>query len=98
MIQIIGEMALEKKLEKLKEMQRVHYDSTTPMDDYFTGMYNGMEYAIAMLEDREANYKTVESTGQRSFTKDSPPVIEAKPTITTMDHVAAVHGIRQTNE
>ena len=47
-------------VEYLKTIQKHHYNSTTPMDAYFTGMWNGMEVLIASLEHREGNFKSVE--------------------------------------
>ena len=47
-------------VEYLKTVQKHHYDSTTPMDAYFTGMWNGMEVLIATIENREGNFKSVE--------------------------------------
>ena len=47
-------------IEKVKEMQKVHYDSTTPMDDYHAGFYNGIEYALCILENKEPDYFSVE--------------------------------------
>lgn len=48
------------RVAKFKELLKMHYDSTTPMDAYNTGMYNGMECVLCLLEEREPNYKTVE--------------------------------------
>lgn len=47
-------------VERMKEIQNEHYLSTTPMDAYFTGMWNGMEVLIATIENREGNFKSVE--------------------------------------
>lgn len=47
-------------VDDMKKTQKAHYNSTTPMDSYFTGMYNGMEVLIAGLENREGVFKTVE--------------------------------------
>lgn len=51
---------MESDLAKMKRIQKHHYESTTPMDDYFTGMWNGMEVLIASIENREGNFKSVE--------------------------------------
>ena len=56
-------------IEKLEELKQIHYDSTTPMDSYFTGMYNGIECALATLLNREPQYKSVE---QLSFAEIKP--------------------------
>lgn len=50
----------KRKLETIKNMQEHHYKTTTPMDSYFQGLYNGLEIAIAILEDRVPLYKNVE--------------------------------------
>lgn len=54
-------------IDKLKEMRDQHYKSTTPMDEYHTGMYNGIEYALCCLENREPNYKECEKEGRRRW-------------------------------
>lgn len=51
------------RFEKTKELIKIHYDSTTPMDEYFTGMYNGIECVLACIEDREPVFKTCERKG-----------------------------------
>lgn len=56
-------------IEQIKKIQNEHYNSTTPMDSYFTGMYNGMEVLIACLENRPGNFKSVE---QLSFSEIKP--------------------------
>jgi hypothetical protein len=50
----------QRRIEQVKQMLEVHYSSTTPMDSYHTGMYNGIEYALTILENRESKYKDVE--------------------------------------
>ena len=55
--------------EKLKELQKIHYDATTPMDSYFTGIWNGMEMIISLMEERDPKYKSVE---QLSFVEIKP--------------------------
>lgn len=42
-------------LDKLKSMKNIQADSLT--DDYMVGLYNGLELAIATIEDREPSYK-----------------------------------------
>ena len=56
-------------VDDLKKTQKAHYNSTTPMDSYFTGMYNGMEVLIACLENRPGNFKSIE---QLSFSEIKP--------------------------
>jgi len=46
--------------DKIREIQKIHYDSTTPMDSYHTGMWNGMECILCLLEGRDPKYKSVE--------------------------------------
>lgn len=43
-------------LEKLNEIKNIHLSSTQPMDDYFRGMFNGMETFLSLIEDREPNF------------------------------------------
>lgn len=56
-------------IEQLEEIKKIHYDSTTPMDSYHTGMFNGIECAISVLLNREPQYKSVE---QLSFSEIKP--------------------------
>lgn len=56
-------------IDKIKELQQIQYDSTTPMDSYHTGMWNGMELVLCLLEKREPKYKAVE---QLSFAEIKP--------------------------
>lgn len=51
---------LPEAIAKLYKMQQVHYDSTTPMDAYFTGLYNGIEYAIYCLTGQPPEFKKPE--------------------------------------
>jgi ABC-type polysaccharide/polyol phosphate transport system ATPase subunit len=51
----------KRKIETIKEMLKLHYATTTPMDSYQTGMYNGIEFALTILEERESKFKDVES-------------------------------------
>jgi hypothetical protein len=60
---------MELDIAKMKRIQKAHYESTKPMDSYFTGMYNGMEVLIASLENREGQFMTVE---QLSFDEIKP--------------------------
>lgn len=49
---------MEKKLAKLKELLAVQgNDGNWNYDNYSTGMYNGMELAVAIFEDREPQYR-----------------------------------------
>ena len=43
-------------LEKLNEMKDLHESSTSPMDAYFRGMYNGMETMLCFIEGREPDF------------------------------------------
>ena len=45
-------------LDKLKELQEIHgTDGNWNYDAYMMGLYNGLELAIATLENRIPNYK-----------------------------------------
>jgi hypothetical protein len=47
------------KLERMREMVEIQgRDGNWNYDPYMHGMYNGMEFMIAMLEDREPVYRT----------------------------------------
>lgn len=52
---------LDPRIVKLKELQKINYEATTPMDSYFTGFYNGIEYALSILNDNNPIYKSVEN-------------------------------------
>jgi hypothetical protein len=42
---------------KMREMQKINYDATkSSMDDYFKGMYNGMEALISVISKQEPRY------------------------------------------
>jgi hypothetical protein len=55
------------KVDKLKEMQIQHHKSTTPMDEYFTGFYNGIEYSLCVIESRDPIYKECEKPTHRQM-------------------------------
>lgn len=44
--------SLEEKIAFIKKMQQNTID-----DKYDTGFYNGIEYCLSVLEDREAEYR-----------------------------------------
>ena len=45
-------------LEKLKEVHQVQgYGGNWTYSEYMWGMYNGLELALSIFEDREPNYK-----------------------------------------
>lgn len=46
------EKTLKEKIEFIRNMQNNTID-----DEYDTGFYNGIEYALSVLENREAVYK-----------------------------------------
>lgn len=50
-------------IESIKELQIIHLASTSPMDDYFTGFYNGMEALLSVISGDEPVYKNVERKG-----------------------------------
>lgn len=47
----------ENNLEKLKSVFRNGRDATGCSDEYLRGMYNGIEWCLACIEDREPEYK-----------------------------------------
>lgn len=46
------EKTLEEKIEFIRNMQKNTID-----DEYDTGFYDGIEYCLSVLEDREAKYR-----------------------------------------
>lgn len=50
-------------IAQIKELQKIHLDSTSPMDAYFTGFYNGMEAILSVISGEEPVYKNVERKG-----------------------------------
>ena len=52
-------------IDKIKQMQKAHYDSTTPMDEYHTGFYNGIEYSLCILENKEPDYFSCEKPSDK---------------------------------
>ena len=49
------ELDTEEKLAKAKEMLSIQADSI--VDDYMLGMFNGMEFMLSLMEEREPKYK-----------------------------------------
>lgn len=47
-------------VSEIRKIQKAHYDSTTPMDSYFTGMWNGMELVVSTISGQEPCFKDVE--------------------------------------
>lgn len=46
------DMTLEEKIKFIKNMQKNTID-----DEYDNGFYNGIEYCLSVLEEREAEYR-----------------------------------------
>lgn len=59
-----------KQIKKIKEIQKQNIDRTK--DDYMVGIYNGLELAVAILENREPEFRA---------TVKEPPVIEGEQKI-----------------
>ena len=57
----------KKHIRVLKRMIKVHYNSTKPMDDYYTGMYNGMVFALTLLDNKEPKYKRIYDKTRRKL-------------------------------
>lgn len=51
-VNVKREKTLEEKIQFIKNMQKNTID-----DDYDDGFYNGIEYCLSVLENREANYR-----------------------------------------
>lgn len=45
-----------KELKRIRELQRQALETDT--DDYMVGLYNGLEFAVAIMEDREPVFET----------------------------------------
>jgi hypothetical protein len=41
---------------KMKDVQKIHFESTDMKDPYFKGMYNGMEVLISVISHQEPKY------------------------------------------
>lgn len=51
---------MEKRIAKLAEILEVQgSDPKTNTDPYMTGLYNGMELSLSILEDRDAYFRDV---------------------------------------
>lgn len=48
--------AKTKQIKKIRELQKQSLQNNP--DDYMTGLYNGLEMAVAILEDREPMFET----------------------------------------
>lgn len=59
-----------KQIKKIKEIQKQNIDRTK--DDYMVGIYNGLELAVAILENREPEFRA---------TVKEQPVIEGEEKI-----------------
>lgn len=46
----------KERLKNIKEIKNVQKKNLT--DDYMVGLYNGMEFALAIMENREPVYET----------------------------------------
>jgi hypothetical protein len=50
------ELEFHKLLQNLKDIQQQHLASTESMDEYFMGMFNGMEIFLSIIEKREPKF------------------------------------------
>ena len=48
--------AKTKQIKEIRELQKQSLQNSP--DDYMTGLYNGLEMAVAILEDREPIFET----------------------------------------
>ena len=60
-----------KKKDYIKELKDAKMVCLSQNDNYNRGMYNGIEYVLALMEDREPEYllEDVESTRELKVTK-----------------------------
>jgi hypothetical protein len=51
-------MSKEEMIATMKEVLKIQgYDGNWNYDEYMHGMYNGMEFMLAIAEEREPNYR-----------------------------------------
>ena len=48
---------LEKAIKTLRRLRDIQGDSCNTNDTYMIGMYNGLEVALSVLEDRDGDFK-----------------------------------------
>lgn len=46
-----------KELKRIRDLQKQALE--TDADDYMVGLYNGLEFAVAIMEDREPVFETI---------------------------------------
>ena len=63
----------ESRLKEAKEMLKVQKDSYD-YDEYMHGMYNGMEFVLCLMEDREPEYMEA----PEKWTRDNEDQIKPK--------------------
>lgn len=68
--------AIDTRFEMTRELKKIHHDSTTPMDEYHTGLYNGIEAVLCILGHREPAYKNVEKPKSEQPNLNTHPVSE----------------------
>lgn len=78
----------EKTLNAIKNIVMMQSQSSTNCDEYNRGVYNGMELLLAIIEDREPNYKELYNCGCKCKCKyeDKPCSKDHYITGTTMDY------------
>ncbi len=55
------EQLTKNKTEQMQELVKIQgQDGNWNYDEYMRGMYNGMELMLAIMEDREPVYRTLE--------------------------------------
>jgi len=50
---------MNERIEKLREMCKIQgYDGNWNYDPYMMGLYNGLEFAVSIVEDRDPVFKS----------------------------------------
>lgn len=53
---------MQDRLDKVKEVQYIQgQDGNYNNDSYMCGMYNGLELAVAIMENRDPEYKVIDA-------------------------------------
>lgn len=88
---------LNQKTQAIKDIQEQHYASTTPMGEYFQGMYNGLELALSILTSNDANFKDVEKRPESELEKikkicNQHPYCKKDDLICPFEDISLKHG------
>lgn len=55
--------AIKNKIKSIQEVKRIQgMDGNWNYDPYMLGLYNGIEFALSILEDRQPDFRTIENS------------------------------------